>query len=201
MTRLVQVASLACILLTACDPENRCGIYTYDPVRHACACPAGSMWTEDLSECVPIDAGPGDASRDLDARVEHDAAMIDAQADAEDAPVCEGGLMLCGGVCVEWRNLTEENCGGCNRPCFGPANHCINAECRPDPSFDAGSMADAGNDASADGGDCSAPRMLCEGECVEVRNSGLHCGGCNRPCTNPGVFCDFGECVAIPDAG
>ncbi len=62
-----------------------------------------------------------------------------------------------------------------------------------DAGLDAGPDASPEDAAPPDAG-CGAGEQLCRGACVDVRESALHCGACDRPCGG-GRSCESGTCV------
>lgn len=75
-----------------------------------------------LSACDDRPAGG------IDARLEEDAAIVDADA-AIDAAVCAGGgLMMCGGQCVD-TTWDPQHCGGCAATCSSAISSCAASAC------------------------------------------------------------------------
>jgi hypothetical protein len=62
---------------------------------------------------------------------------------------------------------------------------------------DAADTADADPDDADDGVTCQSGQMECEGRCVDVLTSVIHCGACNNTCeavANADAVCNDGEC-------
>ncbi len=130
---------------------------------------------------------------------------------------CTGGLVDCGGACV---NTTTDpaHCGGCDTACDA-ASFCSNSSCTTDcPTSTTEcnrSCVDTGTDPMNCGGcgavcasgetcsggacACSAGLVDCGSGCVDTQSSADDCGGCGMACAS-GEVCEAGTCVACGDS-
>jgi hypothetical protein len=59
---------------------------------------------------------------------------------------------------------------------------------------DVGSDGDADSDGDGDADGCPEEWGRCDGACVHLTVSSVHCGRCNNPCTGD-QSCQLGECL------
>jgi hypothetical protein len=92
------------------------------------------------------------------------------------ACVCNGGLTLCSGACVD-TTTSNSNCGGCNNICTG-GRSCVSSVCQ-----------------------CPAGQTFCGGVCVSMQTDPMNCGMCGRSCQTPAGTttntCMAGACVPM----
>lgn len=110
---------------------------------------------------------------------------------------CEGGLVDCGGVCVD-TSSDPSHCGGCGSAC-GEGGLCAGGVCSVGVGVGIGTCAGACSDpyvqdpASCQ---CFCPAGLtdCGGACVDASSDTANCGGCGIVCPSGGS-CVGGSCV------
>jgi hypothetical protein len=92
---------------------------------------------------------------------------LDAPGDGDGSPdlagECYGGMVLCGGTCVDIRS-DHENCGACGNACE-PAVVCSGGECILE---------------------CPGGMVNCSGSCVDLSSDENNCGACGAACP-PGL--------------
>ncbi|MGK4007579.1 MXAN_6577-like cysteine-rich protein [Sorangium sp. So ce1036] len=102
---------------------------------------------------------------------------------------CDDDLSLCGGACVDTQT-DPEHCGACDGVC-ADGQHCEAGACVGE-----GGATGAGS-ASASGGvdvpTCGAGEAECDGGCVDLQSSPVHCGRCGVQCA-PDETCTEGAC-------
>ena len=106
-----------------------------------------------------------------------DASMDTAPPPTDDGVVCTGGLVNCGGFCLNVSN-DPSHCGRCSNVCAA-GQTCSGGVCG----------------GSATG--CTGGLVSCGGFCLNVSNDPNHCGSCTTVCAT-GQACVGGACVAGP---
>lgn len=102
---------------------------------------------------------------------------------------CRADLALCAGMCVDLAS-DPRHCGACNNAC-DQGQQCVLGACE---GTEIGPLPIARGLVP----ECAAPRLECDGLCVDPERDPDHCGGCASACDS-GV-CEQGRC-ALPLAG
>ena len=89
------------------------------------------------------------------------------QASAQPTQPCPSPKVLCNGKCVDL-STNRRNCGACGHAC-APGQKCVNGVC--------GAGAASGGGA----GNCKAPKVMCNGKCVNLSINRENCGRAGRP--------------------
>lgn len=99
-------------------------------------------------------------------------AWVDAQNEScQCCPPCSLGTVECGSSCC----ASNQVC--CNERCLPQSRIC----CPPEQEA-------CGNVC------CSSGKLCCDGMCIDQLRSVAHCGGCNKVCSPPNIFCVNGTC-------
>lgn len=110
---------------------------------------------------------------------------------------CEGGLIDCGGVCVD-TSSDPSNCGGCGVAC-GEGGSCAGGMCSVGVGVGVGTCANTCpapyvQDPASCQCFCPAGLTDCGGACVDASSEAANCGGCGVVCPSGGS-CVGGSCV------